>query len=122
MPVRVLLLSSCIFFVVRGCANHQNEIILWHIANVVFCCCFFRQSRCRLSIPGQQCEVGLRRKTYYVLSGSLLGVWSYIEGTFYQYYKENYTIQIVRVRTDSKRLVGKLLCSYIELLSYNLKP
>ena len=43
-----------------------------------------------------------------MLCGSVLGVWSYVEDVFNKYYKKDYTIQIVRVRADSKRFVGML--------------
>lgn len=61
-----------------------------------------------MSMPGQLCEVGLRKKTYYVLSGSVLGVWSYIEGVFNRHSSNNHRVQIIRVKTDSKKIVGKL--------------
>ena len=43
-----------------------------------------------------------------MLCGSVLGVWSYVEDVFNKYYEKDYTIQIVRVRADSKRFVGML--------------
>ena len=67
-----------------------------------------RQGKCRMSVPGELCEVGLRRKTYYVLSGSVLGVWSHIEDVFNRHSSGSHRVQIVRVRTDTKRLVGEL--------------
>lgn len=66
--------------------------------------CLYRHGRCRHAATG--CHVGLRRKTYFVLAGSVLGVWSHIEGVFNRCPGHNQRMQIIRVKTNSKRLVG----------------
>ena len=58
-------------------------------------------------IMKQVCEVGLRQRTYHVLSGSILGVWSNVEGVFIRHPGHTHRMQIVRVRTQNKRLVGE---------------
>ena len=63
-----------------------------------------RQGKCRNSTS---CVVGLRHRTYHILSGSVLGVWTHIEGVFARHSTHNPRMQIVRVRTPEKRLCGK---------------
>ena len=70
-------------------------------------CLSRRQGKCRKSTPTNPCEVGCRRRAYYVLSGSVLGMWTHIEGVFMRHYGHNHRMQIVRVRVNDKRLVGK---------------
>ena len=71
-----------------------------------------RQGKCRLAVINHSCEVGLRQRTYHVLSGSILGVWSNVEGVFSRHSSTTHSqrMQIVRVRTQQndqqKRLVG----------------
>ncbi len=66
-----------------------------------------RQGKCRLMIVNNSCEVGLRQRTYHVLSGSILGVWTHVEGVFNRHSSHGQRMQIVRVRAPNKRLVGK---------------
>ena len=40
---------------------------------------FNRKGNCKTKTLGMQCEVGLRRKTYNVLAGSVLSVWNQVE-------------------------------------------
>ena len=55
-----------------------------------------RQGKCRNSTS---CVVGLRHRTYHILSGSVLGVWTHIEGVFARHSTHNPRMQIIRVRT-----------------------
>lgn len=59
------------------------------------------------------CEVGLRCRTYYVLCGSVLSVWTKVEGVLASVSGTNVKMQIVRLRTeDGQRIVGGCLgCS-----------
>jgi hypothetical protein len=51
---------------------------------------------------GLECEVGLRRRTYHVLAGSVLAVWSRVE--------HNTKMQVIRLRTeDGIKIVGKFI-------------
>ena len=61
-----------------------------------------RQGNCRKV----GCSIGLRRKTYFMLGGSVLGVWSHIEEVFNRC-SANQRMQIIRIRTQQKRLVGE---------------
>ena len=40
---------------------------------------FYRRGNCKITTLGQKCEIGLRRKTYNVLAGSVLSVWTKVE-------------------------------------------
>ncbi|KAL3320693.1 Protein strawberry notch 1 [Cichlidogyrus casuarinus] len=68
----------------------------------------------RASLGRKGCEIGLRTRTYYVLSGSVLNVWGYIEPLIQS---KNYSVggqcmQVVRLKPhDSKRIVGSLIPS-----------
>ena len=39
----------------------------------------FRRGNCKTKTMGMQCEIGLRKKTYNVLAGSVLSVWNQVE-------------------------------------------
>ena len=39
----------------------------------------FRSGKCKNAILGNKCETGLRQKTYNVLTGSVLSVWTQVE-------------------------------------------
>ncbi|UYV73913.1 sno [Cordylochernes scorpioides] len=67
---------------------------------------------CRKSTTtGSTCEVGLRRRTYYVLSGSVLSVWSKLEaiiGSMSGLHSAK--LQVIRFRTqDGFRVIGTLI-------------
>jgi hypothetical protein len=64
------------------------------------------QGKCRLSTTFQPCEVGMRRRTYYVLTGSLLGVWTHLESVFLRFPSQSHKMQIVRVHIAGKKLIG----------------
>lgn len=58
---------------------------------------------------GQDCEVGLRRRTYNVVSGSVLSVWSRVEGVLASKNgTHNNKMQVIRLRTkDDLKIVGR---------------
>ena len=57
---------------------------------------------------GLSCEVGRRRRTFHILSGSVLSVWSKVESVLAGQSGANSKIQIVRCRkSDGSRIVGK---------------
>jgi len=62
-----------------------------------------------------QCEVGLRKKTYNVLTGSVLSVWHEVESILTQDGNRKGThsrMQVVRLKLQSgKRIVGTLIPS-----------
>uniref|UniRef100_A0A5K3FI44 Helicase_C_4 domain-containing protein n=2 Tax=Mesocestoides corti TaxID=53468 RepID=A0A5K3FI44_MESCO len=56
------------------------------------------------------CEVGLRERTYYVLSGSVLNVWAPIERLLSSRLSSSQSMQVVRLKPkDGKRIVGVLI-------------
>ncbi|CAB0029995.1 unnamed protein product [Trichogramma brassicae] len=68
----------------------------------------------------QECEVGRRLKTYHVLSGSVLSVWSQIEHVLSSHsqnnghglggYERDSRIQVLRLQTDDeKKIVGTVV-------------
>jgi hypothetical protein len=60
---------------------------------------------------GGECEVGLRRRTYHVLSGSVLAVWSRVEGVLAN--RANAKMQVVRLRTaEGLKIVGEYKASF----------
>lgn len=65
-------------------------------------------------------QVGLRRRTYTVLSGSVLAVWSRIENTITA--KSNNKMQVIRLKTtEGAKIVGTLIPkSCVELLVQDL--
>ncbi|KAL7986692.1 hypothetical protein Chor_012975 [Crotalus horridus] len=67
------------------------------------------RGNCKKAGLGLVCEVGLRCRTYYVLCGSVLSVWTKVEGVLASVSGTNVKMQIVRLRTeDGQRIVGKL--------------
>ena len=61
---------------------------------------------------GSRCENGLRSRHYYILSGSVLSVWTNVEQAVAS------RMQIIRLRTsDGKKIVGQYrLCNDVMLL------
>ncbi|NWR76535.1 SBNO1 protein, partial [Centropus bengalensis] len=65
---------------------------------------------CKKAGLGLVCEVGLRCRTYYVLCGSVLSVWTKVEGVLASVSGTNVKMQIVRLRTeDGQRIVGLII-------------
>ncbi|XP_016121156.1 protein strawberry notch homolog 1-like, partial [Sinocyclocheilus grahami] len=76
-------------------------------ANV--CSHAYWRGNCKKVSVGLQCDIGLRCRTYYVLCGSVLSVWTKVEGVLASVSGANVKIQIVRLRTeDGQRIVGML--------------
>uniref|UniRef100_A0A8B9RJ81 Protein strawberry notch homolog 1 n=1 Tax=Astyanax mexicanus TaxID=7994 RepID=A0A8B9RJ81_ASTMX len=66
------------------------------------------RGNCKKAAGGLQCEIGLRCRTYYVLCGSVLSVWTKVEGVLASVSGSNVKMQIVRLRTeDGQRIVGE---------------
>lgn len=69
---------------------------------------FDRRGNCKKASVGLQCEIGLRCRTYYVLCGSVLSVWTKVEGVLASVSGSNMKMQIVRLKTeDGQRIVGE---------------
>ncbi|XP_051541767.1 protein strawberry notch homolog 1-like isoform X1 [Myxocyprinus asiaticus] len=68
------------------------------------------RGNCKKASVGLQCEIGLRCRTYYVLCGSVLSVWTKVEGVLASVSGTNVKMQIVRLRTeDGQRIVGLII-------------
>ncbi|CAG0893596.1 unnamed protein product [Cyprideis torosa] len=71
----------------------------------------FWLGQCRRMIVGSECDVGLRSKTYHVLSGSVLNVWTEVETVIsaYSFNKAN-RLQVIRMRLDDDtRVIGTII-------------
>lgn len=73
------------------------------------------KGNCKNVTMGLECEVGLRLKTYNVLTGSILSVWTRVEGVLThdgQRKGQHGKMQVVRMKLgDGKRIVGTLIPS-----------
>ncbi|XP_030438234.1 protein strawberry notch homolog 1 isoform X5 [Gopherus evgoodei] len=68
------------------------------------------RGNCKKASLGLVCEVGLRCRTYFVLCGSVLSVWTKVEGVLASVSGTNVKMQIVRLRAeDGQRIVGLLI-------------
>lgn len=64
----------------------------------------FRYGNCRRVTNEQQCDVGLRKKIYHIVSGSVLSIWSTIEQVIPNMQSR---LQIVRLKmSDGVRVIG----------------
>lgn len=81
-----------------------------YTASVNTCSHAYWRGNCRNVNAGHDCEVGLRRRTYNVVSGSVLSVWSRVEGVLASKMgTHNNKMQVVRLRIDDgQKIVGKL--------------
>merc|ERR1719361_2206612 len=73
------------------------------------------RGNCKTKTMGMQCEIGLRKKTYNVLAGSVLSVWNQVEAVLTHNGNRrgaSTKMQVVRLKLeDSKRIVGTLIPS-----------
>ncbi|XP_076231561.1 protein strawberry notch isoform X2 [Calliopsis andreniformis] len=91
-------------------------------ASVDTCSHAYWRGNCKNATIGMDCEVGLRRRSYNVLSGSVLSVWSRVESILATRSGHNSKMQVVRLRTDeSLKIVGTLIPkSCMEILRQEL--
>ncbi|XP_057655620.1 protein strawberry notch-like isoform X10 [Diorhabda carinulata] len=79
-------------------------------ASVNTCSHAYWRGNCRNVSVGHDCEVGLRRRTYNVVSGSVLSVWSRVEGVLASKTGSQNKMQVIRLRTkDDVKIVGTLV-------------
>eukprot|EP00062_Callorhinchus_milii_P021645 gi/632978590/ref/XP_007905998.1/ PREDICTED: protein strawberry notch homolog 1 isoform X5 [Callorhinchus milii] len=68
------------------------------------------RGNCKKVSIGLVCEVGLRCRSYHVLCGSVLSVWTKVEGVLASVSGSNVKMQIVRLKTeDGQRIVGLII-------------
>ena len=81
----------------------------WSFDLPVFMC--FRRGSCKKRTLGLGvCEVGLRTRAYYVLSGSVLSVWTKVEQVLANVHGGGSRMQIIRMQTeDGDRIIGTLI-------------
>ncbi|XP_060806586.1 protein strawberry notch [Amyelois transitella] len=76
-----------------------------HEASVRVCSHAYWRGACRTS----DCEVGLRRRTYHVLSGSVLAVWARAEAVLAAR-NQHHRMQVVRIKTElGRKIVGTMI-------------
>ena len=74
----------------------------------VFFTFIVRKGNCKRMALGLTCEVGKRQRTFHILSGSVLSVWSKLESVLAGQPGANSKVQIVRCRkSDGSRIVGE---------------
>lgn len=67
-------------------------------ASLKTCSHAFWNGNCKLTTLGVECEVGLRRRSYNILAGSVLNVWLRVENVLTTFGR-NPKMQVVRLRT-----------------------
>ncbi|XP_071789882.1 protein strawberry notch homolog 1-like [Asterias amurensis] len=78
----------------------------------ILCVHAYWRDSCKRVLAGLPCEIGLRRRTHYVLSGSVLSVWDKIEKILALQPGPASKMQIFRLRTDDgSKIVGILIPS-----------
>ncbi|XP_014204791.1 protein strawberry notch-like [Copidosoma floridanum] len=79
-------------------------------ASLTTCSHAYWRGNCKNATVGLECETGLRRRSYNVLSGSVLSVWSQVETILASRLGNNSKMQVVRLRTeDDIKIVGTLI-------------
>ncbi len=77
-----------------------------------------RRGNCRQTALGSKCEVGLRKKTYNVLTGSVLSVWNKIEEVLTHDGNRKGTNSKMQVRTSAKFDLKAATVSHLAKVSY----
>ncbi|XP_055677272.1 protein strawberry notch isoform X2 [Lutzomyia longipalpis] len=92
-------------------------------ASVNTCSHAYWRGNCRNVSMGQDCEVGLRRRTYTVLAGSVLAVWSRVENVLAARTGANNKMQVIRMKTkEGQKIVGTLIPkNCVDMLVEDLK-
>ncbi|XP_060532767.1 protein strawberry notch isoform X2 [Cylas formicarius] len=79
-------------------------------SSVNTCSHAYWRGNCRNVTAGHDCEVGLRRRAYNVMSGSVLSVWSRVEGVLASRNGAQNKMQVIRLRTqEDLKIVGTLI-------------
>merc|ERR1719193_2359005 len=101
------------------CKKHWN---MQFESSAKTCSHAFWKGNCKNRMGGMECEIGLRRKTYNVLTGSVLSVWTLVESVLTndgQKKGQHAKMQVVRMRLEDsegaegpqkgRRIVGTLI-------------
>ncbi|XP_048582469.1 protein strawberry notch homolog 1-like [Nematostella vectensis] len=98
------------------CSQYDSSLSL--------CSHAYWKGNCKRATLGLWCEVGLRRRSYNILSGSVLSVWSKVEAVLAGQPGNSSKMQIIRCkRSDGKKIVGCLIPSNcVAALSRTLSP
>ncbi|XP_050090507.1 protein strawberry notch isoform X2 [Anopheles aquasalis] len=79
-------------------------------ASVNTCSHSYWKGHCRNVSLGHECEIGLRRRTYSVLSGSVLAVWARVENSLAARIGSQSRMQVIRLKTkEGVKIVGTLI-------------
>ncbi|XP_058128466.1 protein strawberry notch [Anopheles coustani] len=79
-------------------------------ASVNTCSHSYWKGHCRNVSMGQECEIGLRQRTYSVLSGSVLAVWARVENSLASRIGSQSRMQVIRLKTkEGAKIVGTLI-------------
>nr|CAH0110931.1 unnamed protein product [Daphnia galeata] len=86
-------------------ASSKTECIhtYWYISQ------FYKYGKCRQKTMGIDCQFGLRQRSYNVLSGSVLSVWTKVESVLSSNFGGK--MQVVRLRSGGIRIVGTVVPS-----------
>ena len=97
-------------------STHSTLVTFYCMGNPRFDVFFFfffffsRKGNCKRITLGIGCEVGRRQRTFHILCGSVLSVWSKLEALLAGQPGANSKVQIVRCRkSDDSRIVGEQL-------------
>ncbi|XP_032457238.1 protein strawberry notch isoform X2 [Nasonia vitripennis] len=83
--------------------------ILQYNASCSTCSHAYWRGNCKNISMGVDCEVGLRRRIYNILAGSVLSVWSRVENILSTRSSNDSKMQVIRLRTDNIKIVGTLI-------------
>uniref|UniRef100_A0A182Q7B7 Strawberry notch n=1 Tax=Anopheles farauti TaxID=69004 RepID=A0A182Q7B7_9DIPT len=79
-------------------------------ASINTCSHSYWRGQCRNVTLGHECEVGLRRRAYTVLSGSVLAVWARVENSLATRVGNQSRLQVIRLKTkEGVKIVGTLI-------------
>lgn len=93
-------------------AEAQSSWIEQYDSAAIQCSHAYWKGNCKRTTLGLSCEVGKRQRTFHILSGSVLSVWSKVESVLAGQPGANSKVQIVRCRkSDGSRIVGCLIPS-----------
>ncbi|XP_011684968.1 PREDICTED: protein strawberry notch isoform X3 [Wasmannia auropunctata] len=88
----------------------ESHWIQQYEASVNTCSHAYWSGNCKNATLGIDCEVGLRRRSYNILAGSVLSVWSRVENVLAARSRHNSKMQVIRLRTDEGlKIVGTLI-------------